>query len=313
MKKTTFRDFDKQWYFSFTEKCSWNCWYCDFPKKRNPQNAPVEYVLEVFDMIKEITGRDQSIEYSFEGGELGLYDERYLDEIMFSDLGDTYNIATNGLFMEKGYHRRYAEKIHYILHHIQPELFLPFKYTMYDLDPSILTYYTFVINKRNLPILKEVLKQCEGLNSYVLPHILQPRTEGLDLLTLDDFKVMYDILKESPIIKPDFTERVSRIIERFEDEKWLSNHRNMCANVYTQPIFDLPNKRINRCCISISGDSVPITYENIEKLYKNEKMFDTRKDRVCDGCIANFLWHDFRHKKYFKQVIKIFKEFADES
>ena len=310
MKRTTFADFDKQWYFSLTEKCSWNCWYCDFPKIKNPQPAPIEYVLEVFDMIKDITGRDQSIEYSLEGGEIGLLDESYLDQVFASDLGDSYNIATNGLFMEKGYHTRYADKVHYILHHIQPELFLPFKFTMYDLDPSILTYYTFVINKKNLPILKDVLKDCEALNSYVLPHILQPRIPGLDLLTIDDFNQMYDILCDSPIIKPDFTTRVKRIIERYDDTQWLDSHRAICANVYTQPIFDLPNKRINRCCISITGDSVPITYDNIKKLYHNEKMFTTLKDSVCDGCIANFLWHDFRHKRYIKKLMKIYKEFA---
>lgn len=308
--KTTFQDFEKQWYFSLTEKCSWNCWYCDFPTKQNPKHAPIEYVLEVFDMIKEITGRDQSIEYSIEGGEIGLLDEDYLTQIFNSGLGDTYNVATNGLFMEKGYHRIFAKNIHYILHHVQPELFVPFRVPTYDLAEDILTYYTFVINKKNLPILEEVLKQCEHLNSYILPHILQPRKPGLDLLSLDDFKYMYEVLNASPIIKPDFKTRVAHIIERYDDEKWLSNTRTICANVYTQPIFDLPNKRINRCCISITGDSVPITYENIEKLYKNEKMFDTLKDSVCDGCIANFLWHDFRHKKYQKEYIKIIKGFA---
>jgi hypothetical protein len=308
MKKTTFQDFEKQWYFSLTQKCSWNCWYCDFPKIQNPNHAPIEYVLEVFNMIKEVTGRDQSIEYSLEGGEIGLFDEEYLDKIFDCDMGDTYNIATNGLFMKKGYHKRYHDKIHYLLYHVQPELTKDFMVTEYETD--ILTYYTFVINKRNLPILSDILKKCESLNSYVLPHILQPRTNGLDLLSKDDFIEMYNILKASPIIKPDFITRVERIIDKLDNEKWLSQHRSICANVYTQPIFDLPNKRINRCCISISGDSVPITYENIEKLYKNEKMFDTLTDRVCDGCIANFLWHDFRHKRYLKEVIQIFKGFA---
>jgi len=308
MKKTTFQDFEKQWYFSLTQKCSWDCWYCDFPKIKNPNHAPIEYVLEVFDMIKEITGRDQNIEYSLEGGEIGLFKPDYLDQVFNHDMGDTYNIATNGLFMQNNYHVRYHDKVHYLLYHIFPDLKLNLNIKTYETD--ILTYYTFVITKGNLPILAEVLKKCETLNSYVLPHILQPRTPGLDLLTKEDFLVMYDILKASPIIKPDFTERVQRIISRLDDEKWFKQHRPICANVYTQPIFDLPNKRINRCCISISGDSVPITYENIEKLYKNEKMFDSLTDQVCDGCIANFLWHDFRHKRYLKELITIFKGFA---
>jgi len=306
--KTTFQDFEKQWYFSLTQKCSWDCWYCDFPKIQSPNHAPIEYVLEVFDMIKEVTSRDQSIEYSLEGGEIGLFNESYLDQVFASGLGDTYNIATNGLFMKKGYHERYHDKVHYLLYHVQPELNEQFSVQQYPTD--ILTYYTFVITKGNLPILAEVLKKCEVLDSYVLPHILQPRVPGLDLLTKEDFLIMYDILKASPIIKPDFTERVQRIISRLDDTKWLNQHRPICANVYTQPIFDLVNKRINRCCISISGDSVPITYENIQKLYKNEKLFDTLTDKVCDGCIANFLWHDFRHKRYMKELFSIFKEFA---
>jgi len=309
MKKTTFADFKKQWYFSLTEYCSWKCSYCDFPCKTDPKVAPIEYVEEVFDRIKRITNYDQSIEYCLEGGEIGLFDQDYLDRVFNSGLSETYNVATNGLFMEKSYHKRYSDKIHYILYHIAPEIYDGVKYKEYDFG-DILCYYTFVINKNNLPILDKFLTDNLDSKHRFLPHILQPRTPGLDLLTYDDFIQMYDIIKDKSNVKPDFIERVVRIIERHNDEPWLDSHRKICASVYTQPIFDLPNKRVNRCCISITGDSVDITDDNLERLYKNKIMFSSLKDSVCDGCIANFLWHDWRHRRYMKEIIKIHKGFS---
>lgn len=309
MKKTTFQDFDKQWYFCLTEKCSWECGYCDFPCKTDPTTAPIEYVEEIFEMIKRVTNRDQSIEYSLEGGEIGLLSEEYLDRMFAVDMADTYNIATNGLFMKKGYHEKYIDKIHYLLYHVMPEIELGKPIVEYDTQDA-LCYYTFVIHKNNLDILDEFLKENAHINTYFLPHILQPRTPGLDLLTHQDFKRLYSILFPHENIKPDFKERVARIIRYYDDDAFLDKKRQVCANVYTQPVFDMPNKNINRCCISITGDAVPVTEDNVKKLYTNKKMFSTIKDKVCDGCIANFLWHDFRHQRYFKEVVSIYKEFA---
>lgn len=309
MKRTTFQDFDKQWYFCLTDWCNWQCGYCDFSKKMWPNHADIGFVEETFETIKRVTKRDQSIEYCFEGGEIGLLPEAYLDRVFATDLADTYNIATNGLFMEKGYHEKFKGKIHYILYHVLPEIQLDkpiIEYETFD----YLCYYTFVIHKHNLDILDEFLKRNAHVKTYFQPHILQPRTPGLDLLTHQDFKRLYSILHPHDNIKPDFKERVARIIRYYDDEEWLDKKRRVCANVYTQPVFDMPNKNINRCCISITGDAVPVTEENINKLYTNKKLYSTLKDKVCDGCIANFLWHDFRHKKYFKEVVGIYKEFA---
>jgi MoaA/NifB/PqqE/SkfB family radical SAM enzyme len=309
-KRKTFQDFKSQWYISLTEKCNWHCSYCDFPTKAEQKPADLEYIIQTFDAIKKATNADPSIEYMLEGGEIGLMSEYDLDKIFHSGLAETYTVTTNGLFMERGYHERYKDKIHYILYHVKPDLFLPFSFKEYDVDPSIMVQYTFVITKQNLKLLPYVLEQCENVKHFFQPHILQPRREGLDFLTKEDFEFLYDTIKDSLIIREHFKERVQRIIERFDDEKWLDGKRALCSNVYTQPIFDIPNKKINRCCISITGDAVDITPENIEKLYTNKRLFSTIKDKVCDGCIANFLWHDFRHKERLKEVVRIFKDFA---
>jgi len=307
IKPKTFIDFDKQYYISLTEKCNWKCEYCDFPNKQIIKTTPINEVILFFDMLKKITNSDNKIEYCLEGGEIGLLSEEYLDEVFKHDLTQTYNISTNGLFMKKGYHIRYKDKIHYILYHVTPEFNNNFEVERFKFDKSILVYYTIVITKENLNKLNDFLEY----NSDLLfqPHILQPRKEDLNFLSKDDFIKLDNILKSKENVTDHFKERITRIIDKCEDEKWLNDHRLLCANVYTQPIFDLPNKKINRCCISITGDNVDLNEENLKKLYLNQKLFKTKIDKVCDGCIANFLWHDFRHKKYFKNVINILKEF----
>jgi len=314
MKKQHYVDFNKQYYISLTEHCNWQCEYCDFPKIAKCKSAPIDRVLTAFDMLKEATDHDQNIEYGLEGGEIGILSQDYLDQVFAHDLTPTYNICTNGLFMERGYHTRYADKIHYILHHVQPKLDENFYIPEYTYADDIKVEYAFVVDKTNIynGILEKVINDYIDNDRYFIIHILQPRTPGLDLLGVEDFKKLYSIIKDKPNIEPHFILRVAKIIANIERTSWVNSRRTICANSYQQPIFDLPNNRINRCCISITGDAIPFTHDNLTKLYNNEKVFPTSTDKVCDGCIAGFVWDDGRIGEVNDKAHQIIHEFAIE-
>jgi len=314
IKKRHYSGFSTQYYVSLTEICNWQCSYCDFPKLNKPKSAPIERVLEYFDMLKEATGHDQTIEYGLEGGEIGILSQDYLDQVFAHDLTETYTICTNGLFMERGYHERYKDKIHYILYHTQPEITNNCIIPDFIYDPSIKVEYALVITKTNLydGTLEKVINDYIANDRYFIFHILQPRTLGLDLLGIDDFKKLYSILEGKPNVEPHFIIRVAKIIANLEKTSWVNSRRTICANSYQQPIFDIPNERINRCCISISGDTVPYTVENLKKLYNHEKLFLTSTDSVCDGCIAGFVWDDGRINDVSLKAHDIIHQFAIE-
>jgi len=313
-KRHRWSDFNKQYYISLTEYCNWKCSYCDFPTLENHHSPSIDQALKSFDMLKEATNHDQMIEYGLEGGELGILSQDYLDQIFAHDLAETYVVCTNGLFMERGYHDRYADKLHYIMHHVQPDITLNQSIPQYEYDPSIQVDYTFVIDKPTLysGAIEKILTENPHPTRQFIIHVLQPRKPGLDLLTIEDFKYLHSILDGRTNVNPWFIKRVERIIKNLDNTSWLNSRRTICANSFQQPIFDLTNNRINRCCISITGDSIPYTLENLKKLYKNEKVFPNVNDKVCDGCIAGFLWSDERIDDVYLDAMNIIHQFAIE-
>lgn len=311
MADTQYKPLRRQYYFSLTEVCNWKCEYCDFTKKGERKVAPIEQVLEAFALIKEVTGGDKGIEFSLEGGEIGTLSEEYLDQVFNSGLADTYAICTNGLFMERGYHERYKDKIHYILYHVTPDLTDDYNFPVYEVAPNITQHYTIVVTKENIDHLDGLL--LAHPEKMWLPHIMQPRTEDLEFLAKDHYFKLNNIVKEKENVTTAFRYRIPKIIGKCDDLNWLEYTRSICANVYAQPIFDLPNMQINRCCISITGDAVPFNEENLTKLYRNEKLFSTKKDKVCDGCIANFLWHPHTLNEWREEAEAILNEFDNEN
>lgn len=313
-KRKHWSDFNKQYYISYTENCDWKCSYCDFPTLEKCKTAPVEFAIEAMDILKEATGHDHMIEYGLEGGELGVLSTEYLDKVFEHDLADTYVTCTNGLFMKRGYHERYADKLHYVLHHVQPDITIDYSVPYYEYADGIQVDYAFVVDKKTLysGAIEKMLDEYGSTDRQFIPHLLQPRKPGLDFLQTEDFEYLYKLLEGRNNVNPWFVKRVARIAKNFDRTNWLNARRTICANSFQQPIFDLPNKRINRCCISITGDAIPYTVENLQKLYRNEKMFTDVQDKVCDGCIAGFLWSDERIDDVYLNAMDIIHQFAIE-
>ena len=301
MKPSQFSSFDKQYYISLTTKCNWNCWYCDFRDIKPKKVADLDYVLSVFETLKKVTKNDPKVEYLLEGGEIGLLDEDYLKALFNSGLSGTgtYAITTNGLFLERDYQNKFEPYIHYILYHVIDDLREPIKIKDYKVDPSIEFFHTVVVYHENVDAFIEFVKI--NPDKVIFPHLLQPRRHDLaSFLTREDFQKLYMFCRTAKNVPSWFTNRLEKILNNKRD---LTFKRHICANLYTQPEFDLVRKRIYRCCISMSGNYVEISEENISRLYKNKALFPPI-DKVCNNCIANFLWHDFRFEKNKLMIVK---------
>ncbi len=305
MYKKKVMKYDKQWYISLTEKCNWTCDYCDFPKKEKQCTVDIDFLKLFLDWCKEIT-KNHRVGISVEGGELGMLSEEMLDTMFFSNLQEQYTIATNGLFLKRDLLERYHEKIEHIIYHVSQEFNDTTDIDDYDFK-NISVHYTMVVHKNNLRYLDKFL--LKHPDKIFHPHILQPRTPGLNLLRKDDFIQLSEIIKEKSNVTEAIKQRIDRIISVLDNTQFLKFQRTICSGFYTQPIFDLTNRKIKHCCISISGDEVDLTYDNLQRLMNNDLTLFPNVDVVCDGCIANFLWHDYiffgnKNKKILANIIK---------
>lgn len=286
MKKRDYVDFDRWVWISLTQKCQWRCWYCDHPLIKNPRTADIEYFREFAEMFKDIKA-NSNLEVSLEGGEIGLLDKTYLDEVFDSNLSETYTITTNGLFMKNGYHERYVDKIHHILFHVVPEMNQNLEFDDYKFDPSIHILYTMVIHKNNIKYLDRFLSAHK--DKIFLPHFLQPRITDLNFMNKEDFQKIYDIICDKPNIEDHLKNRVLEIIDSFDNPDKLKAYRFACCNIYNKIIINLPLKKIHRCCISMNTDAIDLTYENLKKVIYNKPAYSFH-DNTCNDCIANFVW-----------------------
>ena len=294
MKKSP-NDFSKQLYVTLTNRCNWKCWYCDFPEM-NEEKCNVVSLCHQLDLLKTVPN---DVEICLEGGEIGTVDITVLDTVFSSVPSRTYTVTTNGLFLEKGYHTRYNKNIHYILYHFAPELSFDTVINEYDFD-DIQVDYTFVLHQDNLRQAERLLSKY--VNHPFVIHLLQPRKADLGIdKTSIFYREVYGMIEDMPNVKKSFKDRVKKIIHNIDDKNYMKVKRNVCANIYNQPSINLETNMIHRCCISMSGDSVPFNKKNLDSIIKNKPTFP-KEDSICDGCIAGFIWDSNKVKKMMRFV-----------
>lgn len=305
----------KEYYLILTDRCQWNCWYCDFTyKKQTLGDVDYDYLKYFIDIMNDIN-INKDIDFILEGGEIGLINKNILNLIFNSNLSDKYSITTNGKFMENNYHNIYKNNINDIQYHVISDLNANnMTFNKYSIDDSINVCYTFVIHKNNIKYLNNFLDINSDYN--FTPHLLQPRITNLNFLTLDNIKEIYNIVKDKNNINNEFKERLNTIINYLSlDDSVLNKIRYTCCNLYYKPYIDLVNKKINRCCVSTSNnDSVELNKDNLIKLYNNDITLFNKTDELCNNCIASYVWRhnlkymfDNNREELFK-IIKTLKE-----
>lgn len=96
-----------------TEHCNQKCDYCDIPDIQNPQH----YNPKLWSLfINKILSFNHNIVLS--GGEPGLLSEDQLYFIFKSFNNIQVDVNTNGLFLEKNYHKTFSKYIKKINHHL---------------------------------------------------------------------------------------------------------------------------------------------------------------------------------------------------
>lgn len=295
-------------YHSLSQMCNWKCHYCDHPLINNPVHSDLDYLKATIPQLQEVT-KNFDIEHCVEGGEIGLIPISILDFFFFkSNFADSYHVATNGAFMEKGLHERYRDKIHSILYHVKPDIMdgsfdFP-DYKKHDID----FFYTIVIHRNNIDLVTDFLDY--NSDKLFVPHVLQPRREGLNFLDLELYSQIYEIVKDRENVRQGFKERYKFIVENFGKDNLMESRRKICCNNYTKSVINYPTKKLIRCCISMQSDSINLTSQTLNSILTNEDLIYPLWDNTCNDCIAGFIFRDIYYsdsiddKQDFRKVLK---------
>ena len=139
-------------------ECNWKCNYCKYSKSNLIPDE--NKALKIFEKYKDILTH-------ISGGEPGLLSNKFWDHVFNTK---KVGVITNGLFILKGYYKKYQDKITNIKVHATPEL-------NKDINPNILKIIrekypnmetNIVIHKRNINLIKPFLKKYPDIEFKII-------------------------------------------------------------------------------------------------------------------------------------------------
>jgi len=231
----------------FTEKCNWKCTYCPNRYNRKPAVCTEKTIQQFLPTIYDIF---KYIRYTLvwqPDGELGTLSPAMIDTIFNCiPLVSNIRLNTNGLFIEKGYFKKYYNRISLVRYHCTRELDQPIQFPEYDLDPKVV--YIMVCHQDNQHLIKK-------------------------------FKEEYPTIRFEESVTSWILHKKQRIDRPVVEDRNLQIHRGVCRQVMHRPTINLATKRIELCCDIQCKSSVPLTEDNLKKL--KCKQLDFPFDSYC--------------------------------
>jgi hypothetical protein len=138
------------------------------------------------------------------------------------------------------------------------------------------------------------------------PNTLQPRVDGLEMMEYNDYSVLYNMIKDMDNMLPYCKKRFKSLLSLFDKgSSAMKIQRGICCNDYIKTMINLVTKRIHRCCISMSTQSIELTPDNVFALVKNNKLILPAGDPICDTCIPGWFDHTpYESNNQLREIIK---------
>ena len=261
-----------------TEKCDKNCYYCDIGQIENQQDINKSFFYEYFD---KINGRDDFFDwFTLTGGEPGLVDVDVLDYFFNNVCGcHKVRVNTNGLFITKGYFKKYYNKIDAVGLHPAIEVGDP------DADELL----------KHVDCKIDIFQPVTGNNYHLLPEVLDKYpgnwvliplySKGNDMSELFLTKDQFDYISNLPHknIQRNSLDTMAKFAT-FSDHS-VNNHRISCGNSNIHPTLDFVKGRILRCPVSRThADSVELNSKNFELMLQFNLFPNAKDDCACLNC-----------------------------
>jgi len=288
-------------WFSFilTEKCDWDCCYCQFPLLENHNEIDSEKILKHVPYIRDaIKTTEKVTEASVEiqGGEVGLIEKQTL--ILFLEtLNIPVFVSTNGEFLEREYHldKRIRPYIREIQWHLCQE---PGDYKLrVDYNDDEIFINKGIVHSDVDETIKFIKQNPHIEFSYVELEcdIQEKRTSDTDSL-----RELYDRLKGIPNVGKNVFDILKR---RFND---ADDKREKCHDYHSVVSINLANESI--ClCQRVTDVNIPLTKENLIKkiiTYPNKCFVYPDSMMGCESCIRLYSGK-FEFERILRDTLKI--------
>jgi len=288
-------------WFSFilTEKCDWNCCYCQFPLLDDHNEINSDKISRHVPYIRNVIKKTETVsEASIEiqGGEVGLIEKETLISFL-ETLNMPVFVSTNGEFLKRGYHL--DEKIRPYIREVQWHLCQdPGDYKLeVDYNDNELFINKGIVHS-NVDEIIAFIKQNPHIEfNYVELecNIQEKRTSDIDVL-----RGLYNRLQGLPNVGKNVFDILER---RFND---APDKREKCHDYHSVVSINLANESI--ClCQRVTDVNIPLTRKNLIKrviTYPN-KCFEYPDSMMgCDSCIRLYSGK-FEFGKILRDTLKI--------
>lgn len=260
--------------FKLTEKCNWNCKYCDDFGKEDPKETNIEILSKHLPYIKRIINKlgNLVVFCDIGGGEVGLLPIEVL-QYFFTELDYPMVIGTNGKFMEMKYHldpvlRPYIKGLWY---HVYPEP-KNIKLNIDYHDNDIFINRGIVHDN-----IDEIIEFIE-INAHIKLNYIDfefpigEKAEKDDLM----YSELYNRIKTFKNVTDDAKEL---LLKRIDEP---SDLRERCMNYNQSFVLDMVNEKILFC--HRSHNYINLTEENLIKRLKSFPKDIYGEEKSCDSC-----------------------------
>lgn len=284
--------------FILTQKCNWNCSYCNYPNIKNPTTINEEMIDKLDWLFDIVNSHSESISV-LQGGEIGLVPSKAVEKVM-NRLTTKCIINTNGLFMseENMTNLNITNKIQEIWWHVTDE---PEK------NSQIIDIY----RPDNIPIIAGIV----GVDAEKIIEFIKSHSDiKIGYVNLETPLIMKDMVNEYKKLELFILKNRSRFtsnaIENFyfkkNNYKYLKIQRMICQQLCYSACFDISNMTISPCAVRCNTVTIELNEKNAEDLINNCLSFPNWETSHCDSCIRQCIVINSS-----KDIIKYLKVISD--
>jgi len=246
-----------------SEKCNFNCWYCDIGNLKKPKTADLNVIRPI---ITKLDQSDSFEAFTLTGGEPGILPPEYIDAFFESIKCHPARVNTNGAFVRNGWWDKYKDQIDQMgIHHSIDVTDIP-EELHFDMDEYQHIAYYVPTHIGNVDDALDLAVKYPHLRFSFIPYVCKVAGTGQHRMTVDQYRHALDRMMEMENVVNCCKVLFKRLGEK--DEKSLALHQKGCALGHVQPLLNLCKMQIQQCVSMYSSNTntVELTDENLDKL-----------------------------------------------